>query len=358
MQALEARQDVVILDAPIEIPPLPLHIARVAGLRIANGKLASTWRLQPNYVRLTGPLLRKAIAVAGDSDATLSIGTYGPSERPVFAYQDDCYDAMIGAYDKTGTMPLWCSGMSPRSLRKMASIQNHVYSTLKGLFTMSAWNADHIIKRGLMDPQRVWVVGAGVNVALTPMSHVEFTARETLPMKTFLFIGRDFHLKAGDVVVKAFLLAQKLTSHPMRLIVAGPKVWPMKGEIPAGIDFLGETSASKLTEIMKETHVYVMPSRSEAFGIAIVEALRAAIPAIGRRGCAMQELIKDGIGGELLAHEEAEDPRALAQAMLRVLNDANLRYQCFLDAPRIASYYTWDRVAHDMATTIRKVMDS
>jgi glycosyltransferase involved in cell wall biosynthesis len=58
--------------------------------------------------------------------------------------------------------------------------------------------------------------------------------------------------------------------------------------------------------------IVVVPSRSEGFGLVVVEALLAGMPVIGTRVGGLPDLIDDGVNGVLV---DPEDPEALVQAI-------------------------------------------
>jgi starch synthase len=64
--------------------------------------------------------------------------------------------------------------------------------------------------------------------------------------------------------------------------------------------------------------VLVLPSRQEPFGTVLAEAMAVGTPVVATRVDGLPEVVEDGVTGELV---EPDDPRALADAVLRVLAD-------------------------------------
>ena len=62
----------------------------------------------------------------------------------------------------------------------------------------------------------------------------------------------------------------------------------------------------------------VVPSRSEGFGLAVVEAMLAGIPVVATEVGGLPELIEQGRTGLLVP---SDDPAAMAGAIIRVLDD-------------------------------------
>lgn len=94
--------------------------------------------------------------------------------------------------------------------------------------------------------------------------------------------------------------------------------------------------------------VAVHASRHEAFGLAIVEALAHAAPVVATATDGPREILADGAHGLLVP---PGDPRALAEAVGRVLDDEELAAQLASSGPRRAADFSvevaagsWDRL--------------
>ncbi len=70
--------------------------------------------------------------------------------------------------------------------------------------------------------------------------------------------------------------------------------------------FHGRVDEEKKWQLLKQAHVFVMLSEQttsgdvEGFGIAILEANSLGLPALGSKGCGIEDSIKDGYSGKLL----------------------------------------------------------
>jgi glycosyltransferase involved in cell wall biosynthesis len=93
---------------------------------------------------------------------------------------------------------------------------------------------------------------------------------------------------------------------------------------------------------MRAAKLFVLASRSEAFGLVILEAGACGVPVIATAVGGIPEIIDDGVHGRLIA---PENPEALANAMVEVFGDPlksrryaeNLRHKVLVE-------FTWDRV--------------
>ena len=75
---------------------------------------------------------------------------------------------------------------------------------------------------------------------------------------------------------------------------------------------------SNLREHLSAADIFVLPSRSEGFSNAIVEAMAAALPVVATNVGGNAEAVKDGLSGLLVP---SEDPAALSAAIICLLSD-------------------------------------
>jgi glycosyltransferase involved in cell wall biosynthesis len=86
------------------------------------------------------------------------------------------------------------------------------------------------------------------------------------------------------------------------------------------VHFTGQRT--DVPDLMRSIDVLVVPSLNEGFGRVIVEANAAGVPAVGVDAAGIPEVIHDGITGALVPPRDAA---AMASAVLRLLDDADLR---------------------------------
>ncbi len=97
------------------------------------------------------------------------------------------------------------------------------------------------------------------------------------------------------------------------------------------IDFVGFVTGKAKAQHLANADVFVLPSRHENFGVAIVEALFAGIPVVVGPEVALAGLIQqNGLG--ILAPLTAD---GIATALSRALADADLRERCREAGPHV-----------------------
>lgn len=116
--------------------------------------------------------------------------------------------------------------------------------------------------------------------------------------------------------------------------------------------FLGNLPHRDLAERMRAADLFVLPSRSEAFGIVLAEAMDAALPIVATRVGGVPGLIGPD-NGVLVP---PEDPGALAEAIRQLLADLGRRAAMVRINPEKARAYRWDTVGESYFTVYRELL--
>lgn len=236
--------------------------------------------------------------------------------------------------------------ISTEILEKRSKSQSLFYDSADGIFTMSKWLADYLVNQQKIPSQKVHYVGAGVNIS---PNLVEYNQRNR---RRFLFVGKDFQRKSGDLVHKAFEYLQTNLMKEAELYIIGPEKCPIENDNP-NIYFLGDIPSSEVVKYYNLCDVFVMPSRFEAFGIVFIEALGYGLPCIGRDLMEMPNLIKDGINGKLI-DEYDEDYVNLAHEMYDLIRDDQIFMNVRELREELISEFSWDNVAKKIIEVMRK----
>ncbi len=110
------------------------------------------------------------------------------------------------------------------------------------------------------------------------------------------------------------------------------------------VTFHGKVNDEQKNQRYSESHIFLMLSERtstgdvEGFGIAILEANAYGIPAIGSKGCGIEDAIEHGKSGILV---NPHDPIEVANAVKQVLDD----YDDFqINAHRHVQDFTWNTI--------------
>jgi len=135
-------------------------------------------------------------------------------------------------------------------------------------------------------------------------------------------------LKRVDDVVAIFAEARRRAPEramTLQLVGDGPERKRIHGLVQTfGLDdcvqFLGERT--DLPNVLRDADLFLLPSESESFGLAALEAMSCGVPVIASRVGGVPEVVVDGETG-LLA--PVGDVAAMAAHVVRLLADAPLR---------------------------------
>jgi glycosyltransferase involved in cell wall biosynthesis len=143
-----------------------------------------------------------------------------------------------------------------------------------------------------------------------------------------LCIAAHNEKKALDVLLAAF--AEIGDAHRgVRLLLVGDGPLRAQHEAQARalalngrVEFMGERGRAEVARLLHGCSIFVLPSRSEPFGVVVTEALACRKAVVATAVGGIPEIIEDGRSGVLV---EPDNPGALARALTRMLDDHALR---------------------------------
>ncbi len=146
-------------------------------------------------------------------------------------------------------------------------------------------------------------------------------ARLTDPF-TFIWAGRLEHVKGLDLLLEAVKLLTDRTERQFVVRLAGKgslkeelEQQALKLGIAERVNFLGRLSREEMQQEMQRANCKVLPSRYEAFGVVLIEAMATGLPVIATRSGGPDSIVSSENG--LLV--EAENMEELAGAMEQIM---------------------------------------
>jgi glycosyltransferase involved in cell wall biosynthesis len=118
------------------------------------------------------------------------------------------------------------------------------------------------------------------------------------------------------------------------VLIAG---WgPLQSELQALIEQLGVSQsvrllgyAKEIRNVLESADLYIQPSLCETTGFALLEAGGLGLPLLGSRAGGIPEVIVEGVNGLLFP---PRDPQGIAEAVLKLARNPELRRQCGIAA--------------------------
>jgi glycosyltransferase involved in cell wall biosynthesis len=119
------------------------------------------------------------------------------------------------------------------------------------------------------------------------------------------------------------------------------------------IEFLGWTEREKIRALMSACDVFVLPSRSEACPIALLEALSMECATVATDVGAVRQMIPSSIAAECIV--KSEDPHGLCRALAAVRGKsvANRQLASRLSREKIINSYALDQISALTLTVYR-----
>jgi len=183
------------------------------------------------------------------------------------------------------------------------------------------------------------------NVSLVPNSvdtkQFNSVHREKQNICTVGMLYSPVYWKGCDISLKAFEIAQEKLSD-LLLVAFGAKKPNDDLPLPKNTTYFKQPLQNEIKNIYGQCDVWLFGSRTEGFGLPILEAMACRTPVIGTPAGAAPELISQG-GGILV---KPEDPEDMARAIIRIAQMSNDEWKLMSDkAYETATGYTWDDAA-------------
>jgi glycosyltransferase involved in cell wall biosynthesis len=170
-----------------------------------------------------------------------------------------------------------------------------------------------------------------------------------LPPDYLVTVGHLIHRKGVDTVIDALKLAARRGTR-MRLVVVGegPEREALQQRadaagLGADVTFVGNRRPAEVSAVLRGSLCFVLASRAEGLPLVVAEAMACGKPVVATRIDGIPEIVADGESGLLVP---PDDPVALADALIAVTSDADLRHR--MGAAGLGRYragFTWQSVA-------------
>ncbi len=177
------------------------------------------------------------------------------------------------------------------------------------------------------------------------------------PNPFILGIGRHVPQKGFDVLLRAYALAraefgaesagEDARFPDLLLAGSGPQHEEFKAlaaqlELGESASFVGRVDRCGAVALFTGCSFFVLPSRHEPMGIVNLEAMAAGRAVVASHVGGVPELVKEGENGLLVAPDDA---RALADALLLLVRDPDLKTRLGRCGAQRAQNFDWDAIA-------------
>ena len=291
----------------------------------------------------------------------INVPHYVIDHRPPVVDQDvPDADVVIATWWETAE---WVANLSPSKGAKVYFVQHHevhdylpkerssaTYQLPLQKITISQWLVKIMQKQ--YGDDKVHLVPNAVDQTLFYASPRN---KHTFP--TIGLMYAKIFWKGCDISLKAFKLATENNLN-LKLIAFGKDEVNNDLPLPDGASYYYKPAQDEIKQIYASCDAWLFGSRSEGFGLPILEAMACRTPVIGTPAGAAPELISQG-GGILVNHESPEE---MAAAIERICQMSETEWKAMSDAAyHTATNYNWEEATdlfeEALKTAIRRTED-
>lgn len=232
-----------------------------------------------------------------------------------------------------------CGSLDPFTHRRRGRIRKEVFQALYHRRDLTRAAAVHFLSESELDLARSFGIVAPQVVAKLGLSAHKYSLErsgaltrlhpELAGARVIMYLGRLSYTKGLDLLVRAFArIAQRFED--AHLVLVGPDYEALGGvlaEMLRGcgllnrVTFSGLLSEADKIAALADADVLVLPSYTEAFGIALLEGMASGLPVVVTDRVALAPVIRDAGAGLVVP----ADDEPLAEALSWLLADADLR---------------------------------
>jgi glycosyltransferase involved in cell wall biosynthesis len=132
--------------------------------------------------------------------------------------------------------------------------------------------------------------------------------------------------------------------HDVRILIVGdgPARPGLERRLGASAKFVGYKTGEELADHYAACDLFAFASLTETFGNVILEAMASGLPVVAVRAGGPGDTVRPGSTGALV--EPDDPPSAMADAMIRIVDDPDLRERLADSARAYALSQTWDAI--------------
>lgn len=238
---------------------------------------------------------------------------------------------------------------TPKFLKKARSVA-----------TVSEFSKNDMLAHYKIESHKIDVVSSAAKTIFHPANEEEKTA-----VKDKYTEGREYFVYAGAIhprknlmnLLKAFSVFKKRQQTNMKLILTGRLAWKYESFVKSletykyrnDVVMTGYVPEDELVKIIGAAYGLVYPSLWEGFGVPVPEAMQCDVPVITSSGSSMQEIAKDAA-----LYADPTSYTDIADKMMQLYKDENLRKQLIEKGRQVVKQYNWDHTADLLWNSIVK----
>ena len=243
-----------------------------------------------------------------------------------------------------------------RFLTRLITIphEKHVLSKIQNVIVCSQFNKDIINN---MASSKVYVIPNGVN----PPNIQNIQSRSFSTKNSIFYVGMLLKSKGVDILISAIPIIKKsIPDVCLNIAGAGKEETNLKNlvkelNIEENVKFLGFITEEEKYSYYKSIDIFVLPSLFEPFGLVLLEAMSCGKPVVASNVGGVPYIAEDGKTGLLFESENVKD---LAEKVIMLLRDEELREKMGKAGRERAKEFTWEKVAERTVEVYKEIIKS
>lgn len=181
--------------------------------------------------------------------------------------------------------------------------------------------------------------------------------KSSFPLITYL--GRLKAYKSLPILIEAMKRVIKEISEA-RLAIVGSgsereslEILTQELNLTSSIKFYGHIEEKEKVKILQKSWIFINPSLKEGWGVTTIEANACGTPVIASNVPGLRDSVIDGKTGYLFKYGDVAD---LANKIIRVLKDGNLREKLAQNALSWSKNFSWDKSASETLRILKGIL--
>lgn len=250
--------------------------------------------------------------------------------------------------------------MDRRNLKRIREGIDYSVRRSSRVVTISEFSKREIVKLLGVPEEKIRVVPSAPNISEDMAEIEDVKAKFHIEGPYILYVGNLEPRKNLVRLLEAFARIKTRAGIPHRLVLAGGRGWnnedfdralaanPCRGEVI----LTGYVTTAEKNALYQGADAFVFPSLYEGFGIPPLEAMHWGCPVVAANAASLPEVV-----GDAAALVDPLDPAAIADGLLRVLEDREYANRLREVGRRQAKKYTWDESARRLLAVCAEVLN-
>ncbi|MFB0925679.1 MAG: glycosyltransferase family 4 protein [Vicingaceae bacterium] len=222
---------------------------------------------------------------------------------PICLFADTSFEQIRDYYSSS-------SKFSKKSIKISNQIEQLAISKSTTQVYPSQWASQYVIDFYGAKKENVFTAKLGANIDKGPSKEeILKNYNETIKL---LFIGVDWKRKGGNIALETLIVLLE-KGHNVSLTICGciPPVSHSKMNVIPFLNKEIEAEYETFKKLLCDSHLLILPTRAECYGVVFCEANAYGIPAITTSTGGITSIIQNGVNGYALPLEATAEDYAL-----------------------------------------------